>query len=112
MKKLLLAALTFATLGITSYAQLNYDYADYLKEYDKAFLAKNPHQIYAIKRDNYTIHGREFGDVNSKKVRRMVFQTTCIFTTALFLTSLETDASSPSILSDGATRINQPPRAT
>jgi haloalkane dehalogenase len=68
MKKLLLAALTFATLGITSYAQLNYDYADYLKEYDKAFLAKNPHQIYAIKRDNYTIHGREFGDVNSKKV--------------------------------------------
>ncbi len=67
MKNVLVTSMVFASLSLTAHAPLEYNYADYLKEYDRTFLAQNPHRLHDIKRDAYTIHAREFGDLNSKK---------------------------------------------
>lgn len=55
------------SLGVTASAQVSYDYAEYLKAYDEAFLAENPHRLHEIERDGYTVYTREFGDVQSRK---------------------------------------------
>ncbi|MEM7738827.1 MAG: alpha/beta hydrolase, partial [Deinococcota bacterium] len=48
-----------------SLAQLEFDYSDYVAEYDAAFLAANPHTIHEIERDGFMLHAREFGNPDS-----------------------------------------------
>lgn len=45
--------------------QLEFDYREYVADYDRSFLSANPHQIHTIERDGFTLHAREFGDPDS-----------------------------------------------
>ena len=65
--KTALTALLVSALGVTASAQLDYSYTEYSEDYDKTFLAENPHRLHEIERDGYAVHTREFGDAQSQK---------------------------------------------